>query len=610
MSTAQDDSGHRDAALGAGAVGAGAVGAGAYAAHDRGDRQAVAHETTTPATGIGSSAPTSTGPTTVPTTSGTTEPTTIPAATWLRENHTTARDTEPSTITQPERGDHTTARATEPSTTTRSERDHHTTARETEPSTIVQPERDHHTTARETEPSTIAQPEREDHTDRNVAAGTAAGVGAGAGGAYAAYEHNQHHAEEEAAKRVAEEEKQRAAQQAAHEKELEKQHKVQEKAAAKEEKHHQKEIEKEEKKHQKEAEHAEKKHQKELEKEEKHREKEAAAAAKEREAQEAMERRRLEQEDADKKRHERELAAGAGVGATGAGAAAYGASRDDEPKTSHLPERTRDTTDGGEVEKKPSILKRLFKRTRKNKDTGEDEEYEEEGEEDHSHRGAAAATATGAGVAGAGAYYGTRDYDKPTTSTIGTTDKSYEAQSGGAIKPSYNPLSEKDQPTTEQLTHGGHGGRTGQQVPYETEPTPATTSSSTHRERTTEPSAPTSHSGADTTSLESTTSGNKPIEPVTGLPYDPSKDPEAAKRIEERRYNAVGTLEEAKQVKQERMERGSLDHDHGETHESGEHGKKSLGTRLKEKLLPVGGGVKEEEDLLKEEGYARRSEQS
>jgi hypothetical protein len=338
----------------------------------------------------------------------------------------------------------------------------------------------------------------------------------------------------------------------------------------------------------------------------------------------------------------------AGAGAVGVGAGAAGAYAAHEDK---------DITMEGEKEKKPSIFKRLFKRTRKNKDTGEDEEYEEEGEEEHdSHK--ELQTAAGIGVVGTavggGVVYGsveehgkpistaadptgkpttstTEEAAKPTTTTSAPTaeettkpiastgatattdpsDKSYEAQSGGVLKPSYSPLKKDDTAAANTAEHG----RTGEKVPYET----GTAASAT--ERYTEPTSTTSTAatGAEqhTTSSTSpyaataaeTSASDKPIEPVTGLPYDPSKDPAAAKRIEERDHEAIRLMEEAKAEREKQGTTGEHVGGHG-THEHGTHhgeDKEGLGDKLKG-MFHLGGGVKEDSEKLKEEGFEHRHE--
>ena len=589
----QDDHRSRDTALGAGAagLGAGAVGAGAYAMHDRGEPKEAGDD--------------SFGPSAIRTSDQT--------------------RTEPTSATATSRPEERTTTATEPYTTG------------TQPSTTA------------TEPSTrAAETVKEDHTGRNVAAGTAAGVGAGVAGAYAGHEYSQHEADQEAARRATQHEHEQAAREAERQQQFEKEQKAREKEAADMEKQHQKEIEKKEKeqdKQEKAARKEEEHRQKEMEKEEKRREKEAAAAAKEPERQESMEMKRLEQEEEDRRRREKEVAGAGAVGAAGAGAGAYALSKDDEsqPATESKEGATTGTgaeeypfiesskpsqyqSEGGLLpdEKKPNILKRLFKR--KNKDTGEDEEYEEEGE-DNSHHGAAAAAGAGtAGAAGAGAaYYASRDDDKPST-TIDTTDKSYEAQSGGAMKPSYNPF-KKDDPSAATTMEQE---RTGEQVPYETGPTTGTTTSATERPVETTPATTAGTTATDperttdTTSRDyqheevprdadlaapgtggrtaSTTAEGKPIEPVTGLSYDPSKDPAAAKRIEDREHAGAGLMEDANKVKAEREAAGDDVTSEGSGH------KKSLGERIKEKLVPGGHGVKEDDDKLKEAGYKHHSE--
>ena len=272
-----------------------------------------------------------------------------------------------------------------------------------------------------------AKQRRRRHEEEAGLAGVA-GAGAGAAGLH---EHDKHSHEEDEARRqkeLSEQEEARRKQyekdQKAAEKEAKKEEKAmakEEKAIAKEEKKQEKEAVKEEKKLEKERTKEEKQQQKELEKEESHHEKNASAIA-DREHQEGLDREIRE-------RHEKEAAAGAGVGAAG-GAAAYEVHDREKtfPPTTATDEsgRNRLHKDPPE-EKKPSLLKRLFGR-RKNKDTGEDEDYEYEEGHEHDHSGAAG-VGTGAGAA----------HDAPAGS--------YAAASGGATKPSYNPFT-KDDPST------------------------------------------------------------------------------------------------------------------------------------------------------------------
>ncbi|KIW19050.1 hypothetical protein PV08_03340 [Exophiala spinifera] len=305
-----------------------------------------------------------------------------------------------------------------------------------------------------------AAEEEKSHTGHNTALAGAAGAGAGAG-AYSAHEYNKHEGEEDAAQAEARRQKDLAEQEAARQKQFEKDQKAAEKLAHKEEKQHQKE----EKKRQKELEKEEKRHQKEIEKEDKHHDKELAAAEVERERQVKKENQsRAEAVEAETAQRHKEDTAAAAVGGTAA-VAAYGAHEHDQNtdaqkhheqeslgKQSAGSGRPAVVTDesGHNVlhkdppkEKKPNIFKRIFKR-RKNKDTGEDEEYSTD-EEDLSH------DAPDAGVVGAGGGASATDADAAryerrsttSTSTGGHHRKSYEEQSGGLQKPSYNPFSKQ-----------------------------------------------------------------------------------------------------------------------------------------------------------------------
>jgi hypothetical protein len=267
----------------------------------------------------------------------------------------------------------------------------------------------------------------QDHTKRNAALAGAGVAGLGAG-AYAAHEHSDKIAGEEAARQQAAVEKERAAAEKAqhdldksHKKDLEKQ----EKAAAKDEKKHQKEVEKLEKKQQKEA-----------EKQAKKDEKEAALLDKQRTKEEEERQRREEEEE-----RKRAAAAGAavGVGAAAAGAAgtgAYAYDKNDKDASVASPKSE-------EKQKKPGLFKRIFKR-RKNKDTGESEEYsseEEDKDKDDSRKGTALAGTAAVGV-GAGAAYAAHEHEDTAASRTGTHESQsrYEAVSGGAVKPSYVSL--------------------------------------------------------------------------------------------------------------------------------------------------------------------------
>lgn len=336
-------------------------------------------------------------------------------------------------------------------------------------------------TATKTDPTA---PEQErSHTGRDTALAGAAGAGAGA---YGVHEYNKHEAEQDAAKVEARRQKDLDEQEAARQKQFEKDQKAAEKQAHKEEKQHQKEVEKQHKAQEKAAAKEEKRHQKETEKEEKDHNKELATAEAGRESQfKNEEQSRVEAEEAEKHKREKETAAAAAVGGTGA-AASYGAHEHGQ-KTDAQKQHEKESLDtarsigkqsagegrptpvaddGGHnvlhkdppEEKKPNIFKRIFKR-RKNKDTGEEEEYSTD-EEDQSHHGRHAAEAgalsagagTGAGVAGAET---ARHESYPTTrtSTEHHRRKSYEEQSGGLQKPSYNPFS-KQSPTS--ASYGQH----------------------------------------------------------------------------------------------------------------------------------------------------------
>ncbi|KPI35379.1 uncharacterized protein AB675_11671 [Cyphellophora attinorum] len=287
----------------------------------------------------------------------------------------------------------------------------------------------------------------DDHTGRNAALAGAAGAGAVGAGAYGVHEHNEKEAEK--ARKEAEKEQKEAA------KHAEKEEKKHQKEVEKEEKKHQKEVEKAEKKHEKEVEKAEKKHEKEVAKEEKKQEKEAEKLEKKHskdagaavvtpqsthettrgdslESAESQHARELQEYEAERRRkadHAKEVGGVALVGGAQAGI--------------------------GDRETKPGLLKRIFKR-RKNKDTGADEEYSTD-EEDSSKGDTVVPAALGAGAA-YGAYSHHDKHKHDDTSNIGTahtTDTAttepqtkYEAVSGGAVKPSYNPLSKDPVPGT------------------------------------------------------------------------------------------------------------------------------------------------------------------
>ena len=262
------------------------------------------------------------------------------------------------------------------------------------------------------------------HSGRKTAA-AAAGAG---GGAYAANASSDQQAEEEAAARRKQDLEE---QEAARQKQYEKDQKTAEKLAAKEAKQHEKDAKKAEKQHQKELEKEEKKHQKEggLD------QKDATGYDKAGET---------ERQVADDRRGKE--AALVGVGGAAAGTAAAHGTHEDDP--------TYDDQHGNRLqksqprEKKPNILKRIFK-SRKNKDTGEEEQYSTD-EEDNG----AGATQAERRTAG----------DVTHSSNMEETpsqDHSYEAASGGVQKPSYNPL-HKDAPSSAQRGDGDVGaGSTG-----------------------------------------------------------------------------------------------------------------------------------------------------
>lgn len=68
--------------------------------------------------------------------------------------------------------------------------------------------------------------------------------------------------------------------------------------------------------------------------------------------------------------------------------------------------------------------------------------------------------------------------------------------------------------------------------------------------------------------------GSMPHEPLTGLPYDPSKDPAAAARIEQTEHG-VGMTGSTKDAKREER---AIEEREGETH------KESMGDKIKHKL--------------------------
>lgn len=322
--------------------------------------------------------------------------------------------------------------------------------------------------------TTSTDPTKDDsHMGQNAALAGAAGAGAGA---YGAHEYSKRQAEEGAARR----QKDLAEQEAARQKQFEKDQKAAEKQAHKEEKQHEKDVKKQEKA-------AEKAHQKELKKEEKAHEK--AVAKEEKQHQKELDK----EEEAERKRREKEAAALAGT--AGAGGATYAAHRHDDAdadkgklSSENDHERSKLHKDPPE-QKKPGLFRRIFRR-RKNKDTGDSEEYSTDEEDNTGTTGAATATAgVGAGAAGAG-LAGSK------------SDTSYEAASGGQQKPSYNPLHKEDPSTTTGTTAG--------------------TTGTIHDATSSKASPALGKDGERDT---------RPIDDVTGLPYDPAKDPAAAERL-------------------------------------------------------------------------------
>ncbi|OQU99263.1 hypothetical protein CLAIMM_04923 isoform 2 [Cladophialophora immunda] len=325
-----------------------------------------------------------------------------------------------------------------------------------------------------------------------------AGAGVGAAGLYE-YNQRQDRLEDDAQRQ-----KDLAEQEAARQKQFEKDQKAAEKQAKKEEKQHQKDLKKEEKQHQKELEKEQKQHQKELEKEEKHHQKELEKEEQAREkAAEKEEKHRREELEREQK--EREKATATAAAGAGAGVAASAGAYEVHDKDKHPPPTTA-TDESGHTKlhkepegKKPGLLKRIFKR-RKNKDTGEEEEYEDhdhhepEAEHgDHHVAEAGVAGGTGAAVAGTAA---AASHEPAATS--------YEAQSGGLQKPSYNPFS-KDDPAHESAKASSTAAPTGAQSAPET---------ATHPRK--------SSVGPDA------------IDPATThVPYDPVHDPSSRKSISE-----------------------------------------------------------------------------
>ncbi|KAK5055247.1 hypothetical protein LTR84_012997 [Exophiala bonariae] len=369
----------------------------------------------------------------------------------------------------------------------------------------------HPPTATSTRDDSRTDPTKDDsHAGRNTALAGAAGVGAA--GAYGAHEHSKHQAEQDAERR----QKDLAEQEAARQKQYEKDQKAAEKLAHKEEKQHEKDLKKLEKQ--------EKSHEKEIKKEEKEHQKVVAHQEKEQQKE-------LDKEAEDRKRREKEAAgAAAGVGAGGAAYAAHKHHDDDHSDKAKLSsasdehERNKLHKDPPE-QKKPSLFRRIFKR-RKNKDTGDSEEYSTD-EEDDSHHGTAAAAGVGAVGAGAGAGLA--------GSSAAGHNQTYDS------KPSYNPLS-KDDPLASTTGTTGTPGTTGTTGTHSGVHDPTSTTHGTS-----------SGTGIGSTTGTGTTGNNLPIDDVTGLPYDPAKDPAAAARLQA--HDTVGhkILEkaEAKEAQQE-----------------------------------------------------------
>ncbi|KAL2415490.1 hypothetical protein ABEF95_003905 [Exophiala dermatitidis] len=464
-----------------------------------------------------------------------------------------------------------------PAATSYSEPARDTTASKRTPETVQSSERS-------TKTEQNLKPEKEDkYTGRDAALAGAAGAGAAA---YGAHEYNEHQSEQEAA-RAAEAKRQQdiAEQEEARRRQFEKDQKAAEKRASKEEKaekKHAKAVEKEQKQHEKELakeEKEEKKHQKELAKEEKmqEKEKEKAAAAvaladKERRQQyEREERERFEAEQAERKRREKEAAGAAAIGTgAAAGTAAYAAHDKEQQSGEATPRSSRDT-DRNRLhkdppqEKKPGILKRIFKR-RKNKDTGLEEEYstDEEEEPRHSSHSGRTGAAVGAG-AGVGATAAAAAHEH---------HRNQGAATGGSVaaeeailpqKPSYNPLHKDetiplvsaDTPTADNLASE----RQADQVSGTTERTatgvnePVSSSSGTYpagtgagtstgydtgtgygtgstAAGTVAAAAVPGSAGHDTTARDYGTPGTTGTT-TPGLHYDPKHDPEASRHLQE-----------------------------------------------------------------------------
>lgn len=477
----------RDAALGAGAAAAG-VGGLAYAARDQ-DYQGSVYDAIT-----------------VPRTTADTSATSAPSY----GTSTTADPTVTSTTKAPSYGTSATADPTMASTTSAPSYGPSTATGPTVASpsgtSATQPASRSYESPSETVAAKERAQEREadDHTGRNAALGAAAGAAAVGGAAYAAHDRSDERElerqREAEAKEAARREKELEKEERKHQKEVEKEEKRHQKEAEREEKKAQKEAEKEEKKHQKELEKEEKKHQKELEKEEKERAVAAAEAEKREQA-------RLAAEEDDRKRREREVAAGVGTAAAVGGVTAA-ATADEEPQE--------------ERKKKPSIFKRIFKR-RKNKDTGEDEDYSTDDEEDKAAHAAAAGSAVPH-----------HHSDEKGRTVLGHGRDKDAYRNHPAWKGPVTDIAAENSMNTPGRPHPGAEERLG----YEQGSTPAGTEPSAHAGGTAAVSGA-SAADTETRAAPETATGRTsgvdtdtlPRESITGLPYDPSKDPETARRL-------------------------------------------------------------------------------
>lgn len=285
---------------------------------------------------------------------------------------------------------------------------------------------------------------RKDEDAEGHAGGKTAAAAAAGGGAYAAHATSDQRAEEDAGRRKQDLEEQEAARQ----KQYEKDQKAAEKLAAKEAKQHEKEAKKAEKQHSKEVEREEKKQQKvEGGLEDKYATGYDKAGEKERE------------EGEDRRGKEAAVVAGAGAAAGVGTSAAYGAHGGDEDAIKHEEQERSRLHKSQSREKKPNIFKRIFK-SRKNKETGEEEQYSTD-EED-----------TGAGDTQAERHKA-GDITHSNTAATSSHENRYEAASGGAQKPSYNPLN-KDEPSLGQresdrgLQRGDGDAATGSTGPFTT----------------------------------------------------------------------------------------------------------------------------------------------